>query len=333
MKDRAHPEFLAVLDGWRALSILLVLAAHLLPLGPKSWQLNATAGVMGMSLFFCLSGFLITRLLLTNPSVGQFLIKRTFRILPLAWVALLMALVFVSAPASQYLPNFLFYANLPPQQLANISSHYWSLCIEMQFYFGAAFLVFAMGKRWIYAIPILCLAITLHRVLSGAQVDIVTWRRVDEIFVGCALAVIYSKHTTLLTKPLFTKMNSYVFLVALLVCCHPSSGFLNYFRPYIAATLVASTLFCAPAQLKTVLEHKTLAYIAAISFALYVIHHLLQYMWFGDGEKLTMYAKRPLLIALTFVLAHLSTFYFERPMIRLGNALCKRISPPALSST
>ena len=47
---------LPVLDGLRAIRILLVLAAHMLPLGPKLLQLNHTAGVMGMSLFFALIG-------------------------------------------------------------------------------------------------------------------------------------------------------------------------------------------------------------------------------------------------------------------------------------
>ena len=45
-EEKAH---LGVLDGWRGISILLVLAAHLLPLGPKAWRLNETAGPMGMA--------------------------------------------------------------------------------------------------------------------------------------------------------------------------------------------------------------------------------------------------------------------------------------------
>jgi len=40
-----------ILDGWRAASILLVLGAHLLPIGPKVLGLNETAGAMGMALF------------------------------------------------------------------------------------------------------------------------------------------------------------------------------------------------------------------------------------------------------------------------------------------
>ena len=60
---------LFVLDGWRAISILLVLATHLLPLGPKRLQLNVTSGTMGMSLFFTLSGFLITQQLHARRNV------------------------------------------------------------------------------------------------------------------------------------------------------------------------------------------------------------------------------------------------------------------------
>ncbi|UUZ49860.1 hypothetical protein LP420_06870 [Massilia sp. B-10] len=38
-----HPQLLRALNGWRGLSIVMVLAAHLLPLGPKTWQLNYSA--------------------------------------------------------------------------------------------------------------------------------------------------------------------------------------------------------------------------------------------------------------------------------------------------
>src|SRR5260370_42557576 len=74
-----------VLDGLRAISILLVLACHMLPLGPKSLRLNETAGAMGMSLFFALSGFLIASLLMHNDDIVEFLVKRLTRILPLAY--------------------------------------------------------------------------------------------------------------------------------------------------------------------------------------------------------------------------------------------------------
>jgi len=71
-----------ILDGLRAVSILLVLTTHMLPLGPKAFQINETTGPMGMSLFFGLSGFLITRQLINNDNVREFLIRRCCRITP-----------------------------------------------------------------------------------------------------------------------------------------------------------------------------------------------------------------------------------------------------------
>ena len=65
-----------MLDGWRGISILLVLAGHLFPLGPKSLAVNAGIAALGMAIFFTLSGFLITTTLLYRPSVVEFLIRR-----------------------------------------------------------------------------------------------------------------------------------------------------------------------------------------------------------------------------------------------------------------
>ncbi|MGV8988682.1 MAG: acyltransferase family protein [Cypionkella sp.] len=87
-------DYISELDGIRAMSILLVLAAHLLPLSPARFELNGMAGLMGMSLFFCLSGFLITRFLFEHPDVRTFLIRRIARIYPLlvVYAALVMGL-------------------------------------------------------------------------------------------------------------------------------------------------------------------------------------------------------------------------------------------------
>src|SRR3954470_3931626 len=105
----AHARF-RVLDGWRGISILLVLATHFLPLGPKAWNLNVTTGPLGMTLFFCLSGFLITNFLLRNSSVVDFLIRRLCRILPLAWLVLAIGLPLSDARLESYIANYLFYA-------------------------------------------------------------------------------------------------------------------------------------------------------------------------------------------------------------------------------
>lgn len=316
---------LGVLDGWRAFSILCVLGTHLLPLGPKNLQFNHAVGPMGMAVFFTLSGFLITRSLIEHSSVGEFLVRRLFRVVPLAWLALLLVLPTAGAPAAAYLPNFLFYANLPPAHLVNGGAHLWSLSVEMQFYFGIALLVMLLGQRGLYLLPIVSLAVTAHRISAGAYVDIVTIRRVDEILAGGILALVYTGGFGNVPRVWMTKVNAYLLLVLLLVCSHPAAGFMNFLRPYAAATMVGATLFKPPARLERLLLAKTMAYIAAISFALYVTHGILMATWFGEGERLVKYAKRPLLFAAAFALSHLSTFYFERPCIGLGKRLSEAL--------
>ena len=79
---------LGVLDGWRGISILLVLLGHLFPVGPKAWGLNGAVASAGMAIFFTLSGFLITSVLLNDSNVRRFLIHRVMRIVPLAWLAI-----------------------------------------------------------------------------------------------------------------------------------------------------------------------------------------------------------------------------------------------------
>jgi peptidoglycan/LPS O-acetylase OafA/YrhL len=315
---------LAVLDGWRGVSILLVLATHLLPLGPSAWKLNEMAGPMGMALFFTLSGFLITRFLLDHSSITDFLIRRIFRIVPLAWLALAIALPLAGAASADYLPNFLFYANLPPQHLTEIASHFWSLCVEMQFYIGISLVVGLFGKRGLYLLPLICIAVTAHRVSAGAHTDVVTWRRLDEILAGGVLAMVYSNKLGAVASRVVSGTNVYVLMLMLAVTSHPASGFMNYLRPYVAAMLVGTTLFTVPTGLGQVLRSRTLKYIATVSFALYVIHHLLMFSWLASGDKWVRYLKRPLLFAVTFGLAHLSTFYFEQRWIDLGKRLSAR---------
>lgn len=320
-----------VLDGWRAVSILLVMAGHLLPIGPAFLKLNGAVAASGMVLFFILSGFLITTSLMANPDVRGFLIRRAARILPLAWLALGIVLVLTQAPLRDYPAQFLLLANLPGFHLAPEVVHFWSLCVEMQFYVGVALLVALLGRRGLYALPFLCLGVTALRVASGAHLEFVTWLRVDEILAGCILALIHGGWLGERPRRWLAWPSPYLLMPLLLASAWPDSQALNYLRPYIAMLLVGSTLQAPPPRLARVLESRAMAYVAQISFALYVVHGILMSTWLGTGDRLEKYLKRPLLIAASFALAHLSTFHFENRFIALGHRLAargKRPRPP-----
>lgn len=316
---------LPVLDGWRGTSILCVLAGHMLPLGPKVLQLNEMIATAGMTLFFILSGFLIVSMLVRNDNVVSFVIRRVFRIVPLAWGFLIIVLLVDGATWQAWKANLLFYANLPPFYLDYNNGHFWSLSVEMQFYAAIALVVALAGRRGLALVPIACLVVTGARVVYGVHISIVTVWRIDEILAGGCLALGFGSlrlHKAAASLPAFTP-----FLLAplLLASCHPAAGALNYARPYFAALLIGSTILRSPDALQRLLCGRTLGYLARISYALYVIHPLTYAGWMGEGDVIVRYTKRIGSFFLSFLFAHASTKYYEKYWIGLGHRLAARM--------
>jgi peptidoglycan/LPS O-acetylase OafA/YrhL len=87
----------------------------------------------------------------------------------------------------------------------------------------------------------------------------------------------------------------------------------------MAATLLAVIVWYGGSALHKILSSHFLRYIAAISYALYVIHPLTVQGWMNTGGTLDRYLlKRPLSFIATFAAAHVSTFYWEQFWQRLG---------------
>jgi peptidoglycan/LPS O-acetylase OafA/YrhL len=313
---RIRHERIPILDGWRAVSILAVLGAHLLPIGPKWLHLNDEAGAFGMALFFTLSGFLIIGFLDGGMPVKTFLLKRCARVVPLSWAAMLFLILIEKYDPVTIGRNFLFSSNLPPVDLLHGGEHLWSLCVEMQFYLTAAsiFLISRSLGRWL--IPILCVSVTIARIVTGTPISIVTWFRADEILAGGIMALAYRGRFGHGAKTALANLPTLPMLIIYVIVSHPDAGALQYFRPYAASLLVGSSLTNAPRWLEVILVTRVMTYIAEISYALYIIHGVLSHTWLGGGDKLEKYLKRPLLFGTTFALAHLSTRYFEQPITR-----------------
>jgi peptidoglycan/LPS O-acetylase OafA/YrhL len=319
-----HRRRIPILDGWRAVSILLVLAAQLLPLGPHFLQLNWVAGAAGMALFFTLSGFLIVQFLAGGMPLGLFVMKRLARIIPLAWSAMAVLMIWHHYPPGIAARNLLFIANLPPVSFLIGGHHLWSLCVEMQFYMGVAAIVFVFGPRGLYLVPVLALAVTSARIFDAQPISVITWHRVDEILAGGTIALIYSGWLGSTSLAALRRLPMLPLLLLFLAASHPATGPLQYLRPYFAAALVGTSLSHAPARVQRVLSSVPMAYIAEISYSLYVVHGVLVATWLGSGSQTVKYLKRPLLLAATFAIAHLSTRYFEQPINRAVRDLGKR---------
>jgi peptidoglycan/LPS O-acetylase OafA/YrhL len=304
------------LDGLRAISILLVLAAHMLPLGPKWLQLNATAGAMGMSLFFALSGFLIVSTLKRNSSVHEFLVRRFARIVPLAYAYVLVLLALRSLDADQAAWTMSFFLNYAHAHMTGANGHFWSLCVEVQFYVAIALLVLFAGPKGLWIVWPACALITALRIDSGTYISIVTHLRVDEILAGACVATLpIASRSRASNVLLFACLAAVMWLLA----SHPESGGIQYLRPYTSAALLAVIAWTSGSALHDALSHHLLRYVAAISYALYVIHPLTLQGWMNTGGVLDRYLlKRPISLIATFAAAHASTFYWEKLWQRAG---------------
>ena len=314
---------LPVLDGLRAISILLVLATHMLPVGPKALRLNEATGAMGMSLFFALSGFLIVSGLRHNADVAEFVVKRFSRIVPLAYAYTFFVFYFLYFSPKDMLWTASFLVNYFTEYLNSYNGHFWSLCVEVQFYLAIALVILCAGRKGIWIVWPACLAITALRINAGTYIALQTHLRGDEILAGACLATLYDRSWRGSARYPMTLL----IVTALLwfVSSLPYSGWCQYLRPYGTALFVAVVLALGDTLFSTLLASRPMRYIATISYALYIIHPLTIHGWWNEGSIFDRYLlKRPVSFAMTFVAAHISTFYWERPWLQAGRQWIKQ---------
>ena len=325
MASQLSTDRYAALDGLRAISILLVLACHLLPLGPAAYHLNGAAGAMGMSLFFALSGFLITSQLLKNTDIVEFLTRRLARILPLSYTYALIVFTIIYFSPSTIIWTDLFTINYMHQYLVTgLNNHFWSLCVEMQFYVAIALAVGLAARRGLWLVWPSCLLVTCLRFQQSSYDFIETHVRVDEILVGACVALALAKLPTIksVTRIRMILLGA---TACWFVASHDFAGAFQCLRPYATAVLLFAGIQYGREMPNGILCSRPLRYIADISYALYIIHPLTAYGWMNQGSPYVRYLfKRPVTFALTFGLAHLSTFYLERSAQNLAKAWLRK---------
>lgn len=333
------------LDGVRAFAVLIVMAHHAdVPF--------FKGGSFGVDIFFVLSGFLITSLLLQEwnqtsaISFRKFYLRRALRLLPALFVFLLSIEAFSLVELrgnrlgeiQKAILAVLFYVSNwftihRPYGLGPLS-HAWSLSVEEQFYFLWPPALFTLlyfrprMSRMVAVIACLCVVFAIHRaqLWTGPALE---WRiyygldtRIDQLLAGCALAAAFSAGWGRL-RPLrqvvrYSYLPCLVFIFYLVARPFPYRILFTIGWPVLELSL-AIVIFRLIAWDHTIL-HQLLAFppvvwIGRLSYGLYLWHFPIiekAGAWTAVGRL-----RIPVAFLLTFGVATLSFYLVEQPFLRL----------------
>lgn len=335
---------LQALDGLRGLAIGAVLLHHAV-----SWTGGPTwvGGHHGVTLFFVLSGFLITFLLLAEfgstatISLRWFYARRAARILPALGLALVASLVFSYLDGMSlaqlaigallvlfFAVNWAFAAGY--QELP--AGYAWTLAIEEQFYLvWPALLAWRISRPGgLKQVAILCLGAVLvaQAIRMWNQVEpiglatyFVTFTRWDAMAIGCLVAI-WAHRGGHLDRP---RLLGAVSLVALLACLafvdDLSAGGGDELYGYLGVELAAGVLIAAiwsspDSRIASWLSWGPLAMLGLYSYGLYLWNQLMyEFSGYENGQLMSVWLVPPLL-ALMCLVAWLSKRFVEDPARR-----------------
>jgi len=206
-------QYYPALDGLRGAAILLIIFYH--NFGFINYFFF---GWLGVDLFFVLSGFLITDILLKTKNdphyLKNFFGRRMLRILPIYYLVLIIFLLIIPSFNENllnlnyytthqiwlwfYLQNWLYIFKPPPPNSLSLS-HLWSLAVEEQFYLIWPFIVLLIGKTkplffFMFSLLLLVIAgrflIWTYHIEKIAYFNLYTFSRIDGICIGSMLALL-----------------------------------------------------------------------------------------------------------------------------------------------
>ncbi len=353
LEAAVHGSHIRGLDGIRGVSALLVLGSHLLL--PRQY------GALGVSIFFVLSGFLITLLLVREAdatgtvSLKAFYLRRTLRIFPAFYVFWLVCLAAAplrgaitpwpeAASAVFYLGDYYaatkyaWYAGAG----ASIMGITWSLGIEEKFYliWPWMFRRYAGDPRRLLGLILACIGLVwAYRLvmsplpLPRAYLQFAFESRLDNILYGCLLAVAVKtgaadKYQWLISRwragPLITA-------AALAASVYVSERLGPAYDYRLGMTLQSILITCLLAQAVALsgdplwrwLEARPMRYSGHLSYSLYLYHATAAALVFWAWPGLRLRYSVPLAILASFAAAALSYHCVERPFLKLKERIGK----------
>lgn len=225
IEGNPHHRHVPELDGVRGLAILAVTLYRFSREFPTDTTLGwafyhgLAVGTRGVDLFFVLSGFLITGVLMDAKSSAHryrnFYARRSLRIFPLYFVALFLFVVVTPLLMGARNPfpqateqQFYLWTYLSNVRMSWMDSwcfgrldHFWSLAVEEHFYLIWPWIVFTVPDRWLFRVASIGFVATFMSRIAFAAVssngvapDVLSWFRFDAMLIGAMLVIFVRQH-------------------------------------------------------------------------------------------------------------------------------------------
>jgi peptidoglycan/LPS O-acetylase OafA/YrhL len=343
------------LDALRAFAVFAVLVVHFVGHAPH-WLMMVPWAACGVELFFVLSGFLITGILLDSRKqieggvsswwmLRQFYIRRFLRIFPLYYAVILLGRIIQLTGYTEsfgwnlaYLTNFYIVRN---GAWPGAASHLWTLSVEEQFYLVWPWIVFFLPKRWLLPsfLSIFIFAI-VYRVVAffwlGPWVNVTPFASLDCFGAGALLAIAQRRDcegNPRLRRSLCViglSLGIPLLIVAVAGQFSPQSipgklGVMNLAMIFLFTPLISGAASGFTGLAGMVLMQRPLRYIGKISYGIYIYHVPVSWL-IGDSKRLGALPRfiphSAVFFVVTLAVAALSWHLFERPINQL-----KRLFP------
>ncbi len=342
------------LDSIRWYAVIMVVFAHIFQIW--TWD-SATVslfplGQAGVVIFFVLSGFLITRLLLkesVNKPIKQcfkeFYIRRSLRIFPIYYLFLIMMYSINIAGVQSYgIAPWLYTTNLyifNQNSWIGPYSHLWTLAVEEQFYFIWPFLVLFLKERTraliALFISVIIMSLSARFFLfindfSSTQINVHSLTSIHCFAIGALVALgninynkqlKYAGYPMLVTGILLYYGSYYIFNAA-------AFAVINQLAIGLAAAgLIIRALYSDIKQ--NILHNKLTIHLGKISYGIYLYHNIIvanyadiaKYLGIETGTSI--YIKIALSLLFTLSIAELSYRLIEEPVLRFKNKLTRPV--------
>jgi peptidoglycan/LPS O-acetylase OafA/YrhL len=315
------------LDGVRAVAVMLVLAAH-----ANLFKL----GGLGVDIFFGLSGYLITGILLdakaAHPSKREYFVpfymRRALRILPLAWAVALIAAM-IEGQWSGLLWYMGYLVNwLPENPPPDVLGHYWSLAVEEQFYLVWPAVVLFAPRRMLPSITVgvilfdiicrLAVSISPPAFATPQFLDFASFARADSLAVGALLAQLERSGGLPVRRIGWAWVAALAAGVVIFAMHQLETRGLAPLLTYnlkwpTVAVGVGAGLLIVLVRPPRFLQWFWMRWIGQISYGVYVIHALLSRPLHARFDSPVIVFV--LLLGLTLPLAAMSWYFFEAPIL------------------